>query len=172
MEIKRQTHIHTQMLGSGGLGSLMVKPQNSESFTCLLYTVEQESGVTAFSWIKVAGFMVYDWTKKSRLTNLIRRSLWRAAVFRWQTSRRGRIQWMFFSVYYQLHSWVPPRKVLSSLWASLGERFVMPMGFKALFVPDRVVPVSTHTIHLYLHSLRSVFVTHRALFQAHRHCLP
>lgn len=84
------------MLGSGRLDSLMEKFQNLGSSMFIIYN--WIGRVTVFSCIKEAGFIIWL-TQGVKFTNSSR-SLWRAAVFRWQTSRKRNIQWMFFSVYY------------------------------------------------------------------------
>lgn len=45
VQMFRNTDI--EKLGSGGLGSLMEKPQNPRNSACVLYTVDQGGGVIA-----------------------------------------------------------------------------------------------------------------------------
>lgn len=60
--MKRQTHEHTEKLGSSGLNPLMEKPQDLGGSVCLFTTTEQRRVLLHTSesmmhrWIKAAGF--------------------------------------------------------------------------------------------------------------------
>lgn len=56
MGMRRETQKCTEKLGSGGLSSLMEKPQHPGSLVCLFHTAEHGGGDAAYGWDKKAGF--------------------------------------------------------------------------------------------------------------------